>query len=100
MIAIDTEGAELLEGQGHGIIKRGANKQIFRSYYITDEQVKELTKKYIVEPTTKDYKAPITPTRVKGIDNINKDNTKALGGRTEAQTNKDLLEDLSFLDNL
>lgn len=100
MIAIDSEGAELLEGQGNGIIKRGANKQIFRSYYITDEQVKELTKKYIVEPTTNDLKAPITPTKDKCIDNINKDNTKALGGHIETQTNKDLLEDLSFLDNL
>ena len=56
IVALDKEGAELLEGRGHGLLKQGANITEFRSYFIEDKEVKELMKPYIVAkvaPTAK-----------------------------------------------
>ena len=56
IVALDKEGAEALEGKGHGLLKQGANITEFRSYFIEDEEVKELMKPYIVAkvaPTAK-----------------------------------------------
>ncbi|WP_270647486.1 FtsK/SpoIIIE domain-containing protein [Paeniclostridium hominis] len=46
MVALDKEGAEKLKGRGHGFIKRGSEIIEFQSFNISDEQVKELIKKY------------------------------------------------------
>ena len=47
IVALDREGAELLEGKGHGLLKQGANITEFRSFFISDTRVKELIKPYI-----------------------------------------------------
>ena len=55
IVALDRQGAEKLRGRGHGFIKRGANIEEFQGYNITDNQVKEVTRKYISkEPVKKD----------------------------------------------
>lgn len=96
IICLDHEGAEKLLGQGHGILKVGATKTEFRGYYITDNQVKQYTKKYIVN---RSYE-PIGATE-KGFkrDNdilINKENKEPIKANTEDEK----IIDLSFIDNL
>lgn len=44
VIAIDTEGAEQLRGNGHGLLKIGSTLTEFQGYYITDEEVKKIIK--------------------------------------------------------
>ena len=82
IVALDQEGAETLRGRGHGFIKRGADIQEFQGYFITDNQVKEVTRKYISkEPIKENVGAvPIVGT-----------------GDISAAENKSEL-DLSFLD--
>ena len=54
IVALDQEGAETLRGRGHGFIKRGADIQEFQGYNITDNQVKEVTRKYISKEPIKE----------------------------------------------
>lgn len=49
IISLDQEGAELLTGKGHGILKVGPKLTEFRGYYITDNQVKQYTKRHVVK---------------------------------------------------
>lgn len=46
-ICLDQEGAELLEGMGHGLLKIGSFIQEFRGYFISDDVCKELIKPFI-----------------------------------------------------
>lgn len=84
IICLDQVGAENLKGKGHGILKVGIIKTEFQSYFISDSQVKKYTKKY-----------------------LNKFNKKEIiqecqSNKDTANTNneKEILKDLSFLDNL
>lgn len=81
IICLDSEGAELLEGKGHGIIKIGSYKEEFRGYYISDNECKKLIEPYIIKEELK-----TTSKQIGFIEN--KD-----GSPTQ-------LEDLSFLDKL
>lgn len=45
-IAIDVKGAELLRGNGHGLLKLNGTLTEFQSYYIEDEQLKYIINKY------------------------------------------------------
>ena len=54
IVALDKLGAEALRGRGHGFIKRGANIEEFQGYFITDNQVKEVTRKYISKEPIKE----------------------------------------------
>lgn len=93
IIALDSEGAEELEGKGHGILKIGANKTEFRGYNITDNQVYQYTKKHIKKPSKQsENKKPN-----KCISNKIKSNTKE---SSEYKKNTDKITDLSFLDKL
>lgn len=89
VIALDSEEAENLKGSGHGILKVGGNKSEFQSYFITDTQVKEYTKAYI-------RKEPIEAT------NNNSKSKKVINidGDIEKANRRQILKDLSFLDNL
>lgn len=93
IIALDSEGAELLEGRGHGIIKIGANKTEFRGYNITDNQVYQYTKKWIRKPSKPSEKQKSNEC----ISNKVKTNTKE---SNEYVKNTDKITDLSFLDKL
>lgn len=93
VIALDSIGAELLEGKGHGILKIGANKTEFRSYNITDNQVYQYTKKYIKKPSKQfENQKPS-----KCISNKIKSNTEE---SSEYKKNTNKITDLSFLDKL
>lgn len=97
IIALDSEGAEELEGKGHGILKIGANKTEFRSYNITDNQVQQYTKKWIKKPVrdVEKYKEYKTITKDK------KATTKEFKKESnEYVKNTDKITDLSFLDKL
>ena len=47
IVALDKEGAEQLQGKGHGLLKQGANITEFRSYFISDTEVKKLIETYL-----------------------------------------------------
>ena len=97
IIALESEGAEELEGKGHGILKIGANKTEFRSYNITDNQVQQYTKKWIKKPVrdVEKYKEYKTITKDK------KATTKEFKKESnEYVKNTDKITDLSFLDKL
>lgn len=82
IVALDKEGAESLRGKGHGIIKRGSDVVEFQSFYISDEEVKEFTKKHLV--------------RSRSIEGKYKNNKKTINGNSKTNN----IEDLSFLDKL
>lgn len=82
IVALDRSGAEELRGKGHGIIKRGANVEEFQCYYITDKNVKE-----IIKPHLRSKEELNSNNQVPKINNRSADK-------------KDILDDLSFLDNL
>ena len=91
IICLDSSEAKDLRGKGNGILKVGPNKVEFQSYFISDKQVKEYTKRYIVKNKPEEPK-----TENKTInDKLVNDNIREL-----KKANKEELTDLSFLDNL
>ena len=97
IICLDSPEAKDLRGKGNGILKVGPTKTEFQSYFISDEQVKNYTRKYILSRYARNHLN--TPKNVpnKPIDKT-LDNEKEIENRsnTEAQT----ITDLSFLDNI
>ena len=88
IVALDRQGAEKLRGRGHGFIKRGADIQEFQGYNITDNQVKEVTRKYISKEPIKKKETEIKGDASGAI--------PAIVPGTAAENKKQL--DLSFLD--
>lgn len=91
IVALDQAGAELLEGRGEGLLKRGCNIEKFRGYFVEDEEVKKYISKYIkpkkVNKTNKD--------KIQGEEYKTSEN-----GAERATEAKDNIIDLSWLDNL
>lgn len=79
IICLDSEGAELLQGKGHGIIKIGSYKEEFRGYFISDDDCKKLIEPFIIREELKT-------------------SSKQIGFIENKKENQ--LEDLSFLDRL
>lgn len=96
IICLDQEGAEDLQGQGHGILKVGATKTEFRGYYITDEQVKQYTKKYIVNKRYEPIRATEKDLKKNNDILIKKENKEPTKANKQANT----ITDLSFIDKL
>ena len=96
IICLDSEGAEDLQGQGHGILKVGANKTEFQGYFITDEQVKQYTKKYIVNKRYEPIRATEKDLKKNNDILIKKENKEPTKANKQANT----ITDLSFIDNL
>ena len=96
IICLDSEGAEDLQGQGHGILKVGANKTEFRGYYITDEQVKQYTKKYITNKRYELIRATEKSSKTNNDILIKKEIKEPIKANKEAEK----IVDLSFIDNL
>ena len=88
IIILDKEGAEKLEGCGHGLLKQGSKITEFRGYFITDEEVKKYISKYI-----KPKKANKT-----NKDEIQGEANKTSENRSYKATDTNI--DLSWLDNL
>lgn len=84
-LIIDKIGADKLRGNGHILFKNGGKIKECQSYYITNEQVIDLTKKYTVN--NRNIKEPHI--------NYTEINKKVVVDKKE-----DVLEDLSFLDNI
>lgn len=81
IVALDKEGAENLRGKGHGYIKRGSDIQEFQSYFISDNEVKMLTKNFMAKEK-------------------NKNNVVEYKKIETLKSKKNKLEDLSFLENI
>ena len=96
IICLDSEGAEDLQGQGHGILKVGATKTEFRGYFITDEQVRNYTKKYIVNKRYEPIRATEKDLKKNNDILIKKENKEPTKANKQANT----ITDLSFIDNL
>lgn len=97
IICLDSPEAKDLRGKGNGILKVGSTKTEFQSYFITDSQVKNYTKKYFLSKyARKHLNAPQSVPNIstnKILDNEKENETRA---NTEAQ----IITDLSFLDNI
>ena len=92
IICLDSPEAKDLKGKGNGILKVGPTKTEFQSYFISDKQVKEYTKKYIVK--NKPLEEPKKENKTINDKLVNEDI------REPEKANKEVLTDLSFLDNL
>ncbi len=92
IICLDSPEAKDLRGKGHGILKIGPTKTEFQSYFISDKQVKEYTSKYIVK--NKPIEEPKRTNKTINNKLVNEEIKEPKNG------NKDVLTDLSFLDNL
>lgn len=100
IICLDSEGAEKLEGQGHGILKVGATKTEFRGYYITDNQVKEYIKKYIVNRSYELIGATEKSFKKNNDILVEKENKELKMVKCETIKESEKIVDLSFIDNL
>ena len=90
IVALDKEGAEQLQGKGHGLLKQGASITEFRGYNISDEEVKSFIKPYLetkVIAKKSEPKGELKSTTPKDIKNVDR------GLNEFPQT-----LDLSFLD--
>ena len=96
IIALDNEEAINLNGNGEGILKVGANYILFKSYYISTTELKQLLKPYIKpkeDPSTKLW-APLPSNKSSNDAIVRSDsNSKIVIDNTD-----DI--DLSFLDSL
>lgn len=88
-LIIDTVGADKLRGNGHILFKNVGKVKECQGYYITDDEVRSLTKKYEV---TKDYTNKMN-------NDINMDTNIKEQKEISKQTN-DKVIDLSFIDKL
>ena len=93
IVALDQEGAEHLEGKGEGLLKQGAELTHFRGYFITDNQVKEYTKKYIINRKNGAIREPKRNYR------MDKDILVTSQKETPIKENKKVI-DLSFIDKI
>lgn len=104
IVALDEEGAENLRGNGHGIIKRGSEKIEFQGYFISNEQVKDIIKPYIIDrkQPKKDILHYDTNKDTLEKDYNLKDKLQGEQNKTCTVKNEkvDSESDLSFLDNL
>lgn len=92
VVALDREGAELLRGNGHGIIKRGCQNEEFQAYYISDEEVKKIIKPFI---------KPKSENKSSNDKLINECNEVAHNSNNKVTDTKgNNIIDLSFIDNL
>lgn len=84
-LIIDQVGADKLRGNGHILFKNGGKITECQSYYITNKQVIELTKQYRINSNE----------RKESYTNYNKEKVEVVVSEKE-----NILEDLSFLDNI
>lgn len=100
IICLDEVGAETLDIKGRGILKVGSNKTVFQGFYVSDDEVKEYIKPYIVN------KKAIEPIVVNNNNDSIFDKYKDFKpGFVEDKNEVDVedaenLKDLSFLDNI
>lgn len=88
-ICLDSSEAKDLRGKGHGILKVGSNKTEFQSYFISDEQVKEHIKPFVIKKKVE--KEPYEKYK-------NKKDTNKVKEKTNKAKNE--VTDLSFLDKI
>ena len=102
-LVLDRVGAEKLNGNGHALVKMGGVITECQGYYITDNQVKQYTKKHIInkkneviQGTQRTYKKS-SDTLVKNQKEKDfKGNYETKESSKEAET----ITDLSFIDKL
>ncbi|HBF6599512.1 TPA: DUF87 domain-containing protein [Clostridioides difficile] len=82
LIAIDKEGAERLNGNGHALLKVGSNLTEIQGYYASDDEINKLIKKFKIEK-----KAPAL-------------NTDAQVENKKNKLDCNKIYDISFLDRL
>ena len=95
-LVLDTIGAEKLRGNGHALVKMGGIITECQGYYITDEQVKQYTKKYITNKRYEPIRATEKSLKTNNDILIKKENKEP----TKANKQAEKIVDLSFIDNL
>lgn len=95
-LVLDTIGAEKLRGNGHALVKMGGIITECQGYYITDNQVKQYTKKYITNKRYEPIRATEKSLKTNNDILVEKENKEPIKANKEANT----ITDLSFIDNL
>lgn len=95
-LIIDTVGAEKLRGNGHILFKNGGKITECQGYYITDEQVRNYTKKYITNKRYELIRATEKSSKTNNDILIKKEIKEPIKANKEAEK----IVDLSFIDNL
>lgn len=96
-LIIDEVGANKLRGNGHILFKNGSKVTECQSYYITDEQVKEYTRKHLKKVSDDKYSKYKQLNDTKVIEQ--KEQVKIVDFKEVKEADSNLL-DLSFLDNI
>lgn len=92
-LIIDQVGADKLRGNGHILFKNGGKVTECQSYFITNEQVIELTKQYRIN--SNQIKEPYSNYKKEVNEIVVSEKEKYIKPKKET-----ILEDLSFLDNI
>lgn len=92
-LIIDQVGADKLRGNGHILFKNGGKVTECQSYFITNEQVTELTKQYRIN--SNQIKEPYSNYKKEVNEIVVSEKEKYIKHKKETT-----LEDLSFLDNI
>lgn len=92
-LIIDQVGADKLRGNGHILFKNGGKVTECQSYFITNEQVIELTKQYKIN--SNQIKEPYSNYKKEVNEIVVSEKEKYIKPKKET-----ILEDLSFLDNI
>lgn len=95
-LIIDTVGAEKLRGNGHILFKNGGKITECQGYYITDNQVRSYTKKYITNKRYELIRATEKSSKTNNDILIKKEIKEPIKANKEANT----ITDLSFIDKL
>lgn len=97
-LILDTEGAETLDVIGRAIFKNNKGMETIQGYYISDSQVRDLTKKYIV--TNQAIQEPYSKYKKVNDTLVQNQKETVLKADYETKETTDILEDLSFLDGI
>ena len=95
-LIIDTVGAEKLRGNGHILFKNGGKITECQGYYISDTQVRNYTKKYIVNRRYEPIRATEKSPKKNNDILVKKEIKEPIKANKEAEK----IVDLSFIDNL
>ena len=99
-LILDSPGANDLRGNGHMIFKCGSKKIECQSYFISDNQVNQYTKKYIVNRPYKPIGATEKDFKKDNDILISKENKELKMVKCETIKESEKIVDLSFIDNL
>lgn len=99
-LIIDVPGANKLRGNGHILFKNGRHLTECQGYYISDEQVREYTKKYLVKYSIKATEKSPKPSKEETVSEESSKEEIVNERNVEPKIENNKITDLSFIDKL